>query len=289
MTLPCSRDHGSASRRIGLSTVPMHPAWDRPYLPVSAKGPGRTDSQATRRNNAGDYPDGVGQQEIHGVRLSAIPLAEVDLARAQLLDSGELQRAARLRRPQDRNRFMAGRIALRLFAAALLEADPAALTADYSCPRCGPGILDHGRPGYRGPAGSTTSGRFTLSLKLSLSRSGPWALMAGSTDPQVAAVGVDLQQAGPTRFAGFDEIALSAAERRRLVRTPPGQREAMRTRLWVRKEALLKAAGTGLLTDPSSVDATENLVNGTALIDLDPALLGLPMDYAAALAVKAAR
>ena len=51
-------------------------------------------------------------------------------------------------------------------------------------------------------------------------------------------------------------------------------------RLWARKEALLKALGTGLRTDPMSVDA----LGDPRITDLDGASLGLPPGYVAAVA-----
>lgn len=169
---------------------------------------------------------------------------------------------------------------------------PGDLTVDYSCPDCGTGPeLDHGRPGYRlrhAPAG----------LGLSLSRSHGWALLAagpaGSSNPAGAAaaaavagvrVGIDLEHSSGVIFPGFDDVALTPAERRLLSALAPDQAMLWRTAAWARKEALLKARGTGLRIEPASVEAYEESGDGTTLVDLDTAALGLPPGFAGALAV----
>ena len=59
------------------------------------------------------------------------------------------------------------------------------------------------------------------------------------------AVGVDVEAAGSASFDGFDDVALHPEER--------CVDDHERTRLWTRKEALLKAHGTGLAVDPRTV------------------------------------
>ena len=58
-----------------------------------------------------------------------------------------------------------------------------------------------------------------------------------------------------------------------------------RAAAWARKEALLKARGTGLRIDPSSVEAFAEPADGTVVVDLDTVALGLPAGFAAALAI----
>ncbi|MDN4645426.1 4'-phosphopantetheinyl transferase family protein [Arthrobacter sp. PsM3] len=168
------------------------------------------------------------------------------------------------------------------------------MTADYSCPDCGTGPeLDHGRPGYRldgAPAG----------LSLSLSRSRGWALLAaggpqgpGALGPSApgfgtqdngATVGIDLEHSSGVVFPGFDDVALTPAERQLLAGLAPDRAAPWRTAAWARKEALLKARGIGLRVDPASVEAFVE-PPGTILVDLDTAALGLPAGFAAALAL----
>ncbi|KUM37370.1 4'-phosphopantetheinyl transferase family protein [Arthrobacter sp. EPSL27] len=156
---------------------------------------------------------------------------------------------------------------------------PSDLTAASACPECGTGPdIDHGRPGYLlagAPAG----------LILSLSRSRGWALLAAGSGAAGTAVGVDLEHSSGVGFTGFDDVALTPGERELLAAVPPEQSPRWRAAAWARKEALLKAYGTGLRTDPATVEAFADFPAGTLLVDLAPADLGLPAEFAAALAV----
>jgi 4'-phosphopantetheinyl transferase len=122
-------------------------------------------------------------------------------------------------------------------------------------------------------------------LPLSLSRSCGWALLAAGPVGAAAAVGVDLEQSSGAGFPGFDDVALTPTERQRLAALAPGDATPWRAAAWARKEALLKARGTGLRIDPASVEAFAELPDGTVLIDLDTAALGLPAGFAAALSI----
>lgn len=160
---------------------------------------------------------------------------------------------------------------------------PGDLTADYACPDCGTGPgPDHGRPGYlvRGaPAG----------LGLSLSRSRGWALLAAGAaragGSAGVTVGVDLEHSSRVVFPGFDDVALTPAERQLLAAVPPDRATLWRASAWARKEALLKARGTGLRVDPTTVEAFAEPAGGDDLVELDIVALGLPAGFAAALAV----
>ena len=157
---------------------------------------------------------------------------------------------------------------------------PGDLSAAYSCPDCGAGPeLDHGRPGYLlhdAPAG----------LTLSLSRSRGWALLAaGAVRPHGTTVGIDLEHSSGVIFPGFDDVALTPAERQLLAALAPDEAMLWRTTAWARKEALLKVRGTGLRIEPDSVEAYEEPGDGTMVVDLDTVALGLPPGFAGALAV----
>lgn len=98
-------------------------------------------------------------------------------------------------------------------------------------------------------------------------------------------VGVDLEHRSGVVFPGFDDVALTPAERRQLSTLTPDQATLWRTAAWARKEALLKARGTGLRIEPSSVEAYPQPRDGTMLVDLDTVALGLPQGFSGALAV----
>ncbi|MGP4033955.1 4'-phosphopantetheinyl transferase family protein [Pseudarthrobacter sp. 1C304] len=211
-----------------------------------------------------------------GITVRSVRLADVGPDGEAFLDAAEHSRAAGIRDSAARREFLAGRIALRDFAAVVLGVQPSDLTAASACPDCGSGPeIDHGRPGYL-LAGAPTG------VFLSLSRSRGWALLAAGSG---AAVGVDLEHMSGVGFAGFDDVVLTPGERELLAAVPPEQAPSWRASAWARKEALLKAHGTGLRTDPATVEAFADFPDSTRLMDLDPAELGLPPEFAAALAV----
>lgn len=214
-----------------------------------------------------------------GITVRSVRLADVGPDGEAFLDAAERSRAAGIKDPATRREFLAGRIALRDFAAGVLGVQPSDLTAAFACPECGTGPeIDHGRPGYLlagAPAG----------LLLSLSRSRGWALLAAGSGESGAAVGVDLEDTSGVGFAGFDDVVLTPGEREMLAAVPPEQATRWRAAAWARKEALLKAHGAGLRTDPATVEAFADFPGSTRLVDLDPADLGLPPQFAAALAV----
>lgn len=105
------------------------------------------------------------------------------------------------------------------------------------CPSCGG---PHGRPVLRGlPDGP-------LLPFVSVASSGPVVAVAVSAWP----VGVDVESLSGTGFSGFREVALHPDEQAHV------RGAAARATVWTRKEAVLKAAGVGLLVDPASVVVT---------------------------------
>lgn len=198
-----------------------------------------------------------------------------DFPDAVLLDPAEASRAAAIE-PVARARFIAGRAALRRFAAALLELPPAELEACYSCPRCGSGpALSHGRPGY------TLRGE-RLPLLLSMARTRHWVLLAGLPAPgRGLRLGVDAEDPARLDFDGFDGVALGGDERLAVASLTGPALLRERARLWVRKEAWLKMTGDGLRTDPRTVQ----VCNRPEIADLASSDTGLPAGFAAAVAL----
>lgn len=151
------------------------------------------------------------------------------------------------------------------------------------CRSCG--SSRHGRPvlvprGYRAPE--------TAGLPhVSLSRTADLTVVA-LTD--AGPVGVDVERSDAASFPGFDLVCLHPEER------PADDRE--RTITWVRKEALLKAVGRGLVVEPSTLRLTEAaeapaLLAWTAPGPPDTPVwledLALPDDHVGAVAVLAER
>ena len=195
-----------------------------------------------------------------------------------LLGPAELARAAALA-PGARAIFVAGRMALRTFAAELLDVPASDLTTNFSCPRCGSGPgLSHGRPGY-------TLGGKPVPLALSLSRSSGWILLGAVVEPPAGVtIGVDLEDPARLDFDGFDAVALTPAERAEIAGLSGPALLCERARLWARKEAWLKMTGRGLTTAPDTLD----VLHRTELRDLAPGEAGLPRDLRAAIALSAA-
>ena len=88
---------------------------------------------------------------------------------------------------------------------------------------------------------------------VSLSHSSDRVVVAVTT---LGPVGVDVERHGAVTFTGFEDVALAASERAELGRIPTGLQRQARTVWWVRKEAVLKAAGHGLLTSPCDIVVT---------------------------------
>ncbi|MFD4245592.1 4'-phosphopantetheinyl transferase family protein [Streptomyces sp. NPDC058525] len=194
------------------------------------------------------------------------PVAEA----GEVLDAAEQERAARLRRPADRHRYLASHLGLRVLLGGYLGLAPhEVVLVRETCPCCGG---PHGRPAVAGGG----------PVHFSLSHSGDVAYLAFSGVP----VGIDVEET-PSQEALADVLPLlHPAEIAELNALPEADRPAGLARVWCRKEACLKAQGTGLalgLVDPYvGSAATPAPVPGWTLRDL-PA----PPHYAAALAVRA--
>ncbi|HMS36396.1 MAG TPA: 4'-phosphopantetheinyl transferase superfamily protein [Arachnia sp.] len=162
---------------------------------------------------------------------------------AAVLTVAERERRDRLHRADDRAAFVAAHVLVRECAARLLGVEVGEVEIVQRCAGCGG---PHGRP--------TVAGVPDVHVSLSHSRGIVAASAAGP------ACGVDVE---PLRPIAPIDAALTDAERMWLAaqagtersRDPdqPGLSGAF-LRLWVRKEALVKA-GFGTLNDPRSLDA----------------------------------
>ncbi len=179
---------------------------------------------------------------------------------ASVLRGAAGERAAAFAHEPDRAEFLAGRAALLVFAAGLLEVDPARLEPRYDCPLCGPDA-GHGRPAFTLDGGPAP-------LLLSASRAAGRVLLAGVVHPEPGVrLGVDLEDFTKVAFGGFDAVALGSPERSWVQGLPEQDRNRGRARLWARKEAWLKRSGEGLRRDPAGLDALE--LPGLADLALD--------------------
>ena len=149
------------------------------------------------------------------------------------LDDGEKARAARFVFDRDRRRFIAAHVGLRRLLGEHLGVDPATLRFDAG---------EFGKPRLRDEP----------RCAFSLTHSGDEALVALSDGPDI---GVDLEAV--REFRDVDELArqcLTPAELVGFDATPEAERVLAFLRAWTRKEACLKALGTGLQITPATVE-----------------------------------
>jgi 4'-phosphopantetheinyl transferase len=202
------------------------------------------------------FPD-LGKNDIH-LWWSPLDLpADLQQRISSHLSAEETSRAARLTLPLVKRHFTAAHGILREILAGYLQVEPAS-----------PQILQHpgGKPYLSDPAARP--------LHFSLSHSHGWLLAALS---RYAPLGVDLEKVRPIQNARLIlQNWFSVQEVQEFETCETSEKLTLFFRLWVRREAAIKARGTGLALSSSSDD----LFTGLQLADL-PALPG----FAAALAV----
>lgn len=187
---------------------------------------------------------------------------------APLLGDAELRRATRPAPWETQRRRLLSYVLLRRLLAERLDVSAADLEFG-AAPEAG-----NAAPVLRAAGGAGTLPRFSLSRS---SR-----LIAVAIAP--GAVGVDVEELQTPEQANQLLATLHPADRRRLQRLPGPLRARAVTAAWVRKEAGVKALGTGLLRDPAR-DRT-----GSRRVPLGPpgvtvAQLRLPRTQRAELAV----
>jgi len=149
--------------------------------------------------------------------------------------------------PALRDRTAAGLLLVRLAVADETGVAPGEVRLRRRCPRCG--STTHGAPWAERADGGPVP-------RVSLSRTDGLVAVALADAP----VGVDVERTGPrTVPAAVDAVALAPGE------PPAGPGGTGLLRTWARKEAVLKAAGTGLSVDPASFRVTS--ATGTPAVD----------------------
>lgn len=159
-----------------------------------------------------------------------------------LLDSAERARAARFLNPEARRRYVRSRTGLRLLLGGYLGLPPARVPITLS----GAGKPQVVRPGHLARIG------------FSVSYAGQYGLLAFVRGAQV---GVDFEavQARP----GLSEVAarfFAPQEQAALQRLHPDEALLAFHRVWTRREAVLKALGTGLTAPPDEVRVSTDAV-----------------------------
>lgn len=175
------------------------------------------------------------------VRIVPLDLHADALAAARrLLTVAERAHADRGAPPVARRRI-ALRAGLRRLAGDLLDLPPAAVPL-----RAG----KHGRPELDVPG-----------VDVACSRAAEIGLVAVAIERRM---GADVEPVVPWRDSVLDEAWLSPGERTALLALTPSERATAVARCWTRKEAVLKAVGTGLTSDPAELEA--GVAPGSAVV-----------------------
>lgn len=153
-----------------------------------------------------------------------------------MLSADECARMARFRFPRDRRNFLFCRSVLRILLASYLGTPPAELRFAYSA---------HGKPSLAAPS---------VYLEFNLSHSNGSLLLAVCLEGRV---GVDIERV--RRDLDFEGIArqfFSPRECRALAAVPENMRHDAFFACWTRKEAFVKAQGSGLSYPLDSFDVS---------------------------------
>lgn len=140
---------------------------------------------------------------------------------AASLSNEELERAASMRWPADRDLRVAAAALLRRAVARETGHDPRSLDVDRSCPRCGE---QHWRPRLRG-----------LDIHVSVTHGGT---VAGVALTRAGAVGLDVEAVAARDILSIRQHVLAEGE--------CATTAADLYRYWTRKEAVVKATGDGI-------------------------------------------
>ncbi|MEB0162772.1 4'-phosphopantetheinyl transferase superfamily protein [Glaciimonas sp. CA11.2] len=182
---------------------------------------------------------------------------EPDIAMLQALLPQEQQEMLRFRQREDRVRFAGVRAALRKILGTVYHVDPMALIQ-----------RDHfGKPELVTPLGA--------SLAFNVSHSGACGLIAVSQSGQV---GVDIEKLSPINVAGLAPLICTPSECARLAALSAAAAQDAFYRLWVGKEAALKAVGVGIGGDHMRTIALQDdgrVCTPDAAPPFDPALISV--------------
>jgi 4'-phosphopantetheinyl transferase len=216
--------------------------------------------------------------EVSWFDVREITLAAADLAG---LDARETARAAAFVFPADRHRYQVAHVMLRRLLAGYLGTEPGRLAfAREPCPACGGPA---GRPVLASPAAPATPAPATAPPGppapvpcFSLAHSGDAVVIAVAGRP----VGVDVEREATGCVCSL-VTAMNPGDAAIVEALPEPERHAAVIRWWVRAEAVLKRAGTGI---GHGMDAFPVLRGGGAFTPLSA-----PRGYQAAIALPGLR
>jgi len=192
------------------------------------------------------------EDEVHLWRVDLSELAAEEQRWQPILSADEQARAARFHFAHDRQSFTATRALLRTILGSYVAADPAQLVFCYS---------EKDKP-FLDPAHTG------VPLEFNVSHSGAIALLAFARG---RALGVDVEQIREN----FDPAAIaqrffSAHEQRQLSALAPPEKYRGFFRCWTRKEAYIKAVGSGLSLPLDQFDVSLEPAEGNALLATRP-------------------
>jgi 4'-phosphopantetheinyl transferase len=157
---------------------------------------------------------------------------------ASLLSADESERAARFRFARDRRRFNICRAALRMLLASYLEEEPSRLTFSYA---------GNGKPELGGIHESS-------GLRFNVSHSGDMACVGVTSERRI---GVDIEAIRyDVEIKAIAERFFSVSEQRDLAGLPAEDQHRGFFNCWARKEAYVKALGSGLSRPLSEFDVS---------------------------------
>ena len=191
------------------------------------------------------------EDEVHLWRVNLAGVAPTEQRWKQLLSEDERKRAGRFHFSRDREFFTATRALLRTILGCYAACDPSQLVFRYS---------DKEKPSLKDG--------FSNQLEFNVSHSGTTAMLAFARG---RALGVDVEQIRED----FDTDAIarrffSTHEVQQLFSLDPAERHQAFFRCWTRKEAYIKAVGTGLSLPLGQFDVSLKPGDANALLSTRP-------------------
>ncbi|HEU5281164.1 MAG TPA: 4'-phosphopantetheinyl transferase superfamily protein [Gammaproteobacteria bacterium] len=202
--------------------------------------------------------------EVHCYTTTLTPTPEALAHAKSLLSPDEQKRASQFHFEHHRTHFIAARGFLRLTLGFILNQDPKNLVFTYG---------KHQKPALKNEA-----------LQFNLAHSGELAVLA--THP-IHPLGIDIEQVQTQNKRDIAERFFSAEENAFLNRCSDQEQNDAFFALWARKEAVVKAIGTGLQQSLSSFTVPLTAHNALIIVDEKPWRvwpLAIHPNYASALA-----
>ena len=196
--------------------------------------------------------------EVHVWRLDLEADSSSQVLASQVLSDAEQSRASKFLKASDSQHYRSAHTQLRGILGRYCAIAPQAIRFD---------VTSLGKPSIHLPEQSSQ-------LTFNLSHSGRHGLLALATG---SAIGVDLEIQRPTKdLTGLLSQIATLEEARYFMGQPLGDQTRAFFDLWVRKEALLKGIGSGLMADPRTFhvgfkghSTLSTAADGWTIVDLE--------------------